>query len=184
MTFKELGLTDSLLAGIDSMGYKTATPVQSQVIQPILAGKDIIASAQTGTGKTAAFAIPILHHMYLDRQKNHGPRKIRALIVTPTRELAIQIRNLRIKVNNLLSKLREHDSYTLEGQAENARFDSLVSTCCFDEDGNRVFTSVDDYYDKIYGEYPASTYGNTVTKTVIPTDFDCSFRNPTKSSKR
>ena len=88
MTFKELGLTDSLLAGIDSMGYKTATPVQSQVIQPILAGKDIIASAQTGTGKTAAFLLPIVNKIITEP---HEESKINALIIVPTRELAIQI---------------------------------------------------------------------------------------------
>ena len=88
MTFKELGLTDSLLAGIDSMGYKTATPVQSQVIQPILAGKDIIASAQTGTGKTAAFLLPIVNKIITEP---HDENKINALIIVPTRELAIQI---------------------------------------------------------------------------------------------
>ena len=88
MTFKELGLTDSLLAGIDSMGYKTATPVQSQVIQPILAGKDIIASAQTGTGKTAAFLLPIVNKIITEP---HDESKINALIIVPTRELAIQI---------------------------------------------------------------------------------------------
>jgi hypothetical protein len=88
LTFKELGLTDSLLAGIDSMGYKTATPVQSQVIQPILAGKDIIASAQTGTGKTAAFLLPIVNKIITEP---HEESKINALIIVPTRELAIQI---------------------------------------------------------------------------------------------
>jgi len=88
LTFKELGLTDSLLAGIDSMGYKTATPVQSQVIQPILTGKDIIASAQTGTGKTAAFLLPIVNKIITEP---HEESKINALIIVPTRELAIQI---------------------------------------------------------------------------------------------
>lgn len=88
MTFKELGLADSLLAGIDSMGYKTATPIQSQVIQPILEGKDIIASAQTGTGKTAAFLLPIVHKLITEP---HSESKINALVIVPTRELAIQI---------------------------------------------------------------------------------------------
>ncbi|MHA8051565.1 DEAD/DEAH box helicase [Aquirufa sp. ROCK-SH2] len=88
MTFKELGLEDSLLAGIESMGYKTATPVQSQVIQPILAGKDIIASAQTGTGKTAAFLLPIVNKLITEP---HSESHINALIIVPTRELAIQI---------------------------------------------------------------------------------------------
>ncbi len=88
MTFKELGLTDTLLAGIDSMGYKQATPVQEQVILPILAGRDIIASAQTGTGKTGAFLLPIIHKIITEP---HDENKINALIIVPTRELAIQI---------------------------------------------------------------------------------------------
>jgi superfamily II DNA/RNA helicase len=88
LTFKELGLTDTLLAGIDSMGFKQATPVQEQVIQPILAGRDIIASAQTGTGKTGAFLLPIIHKLITEP---HDENKINALIIVPTRELAIQI---------------------------------------------------------------------------------------------
>jgi len=88
LTFKELGLTDTLLAGIDSMGFKQATPVQEQVIQPILAGRDIIASAQTGTGKTGAFLLPIIHKLITEPHDEH---KINALIIVPTRELAIQI---------------------------------------------------------------------------------------------
>lgn len=88
MNFKELGLDEKLLEGIDAMGYETATPVQAQVIQPILAGKDIIASAQTGTGKTAAFLLPIVHKMLTS---HHPAHQINALIIVPTRELAIQI---------------------------------------------------------------------------------------------
>ena len=88
MNFKELGLDGKLLEGIDAMGYETATPVQAQVIQPILAGRDIIASAQTGTGKTAAFLLPIVHKMLTSP---HPAHQINALIIVPTRELAIQI---------------------------------------------------------------------------------------------
>ena len=88
LTFEELGLSPQLLDGISSMGYKTATPVQSQVIQPILAGRDILASAQTGTGKTAAFLLPIIHKLITEP---HPEDHINALIIVPTRELAIQI---------------------------------------------------------------------------------------------
>lgn len=70
------------------MGFKQATPVQEQVIQPILAGRDIIASAQTGTGKTGAFLLPIIHKLITEP---HDENKINALIIVPTRELAIQI---------------------------------------------------------------------------------------------
>ncbi len=88
MNFRELGLDDRLLEGIDAMGYENATPVQEQVIQPILQGKDIIASAQTGTGKTAAFLLPIVHKILTTPHPAHS---INALIIVPTRELAIQI---------------------------------------------------------------------------------------------
>lgn len=91
MSFKELGVTDPILRAIEAEGYTQPTPIQQQAIPILMRGKDLLGCAQTGTGKTAAFAIPILQHLMLDRQKSNGPRKIRALIVTPTRELAIQI---------------------------------------------------------------------------------------------
>jgi superfamily II DNA/RNA helicase len=78
LTFEELGLSPQILDGISSMGYKTATPVQSQVIQPILAGRDILASAQTGTGKTAAFLLPIIHKLITEP---HPEDQINALIM-------------------------------------------------------------------------------------------------------
>ncbi len=88
MNFTELGLDARLLEGIDAMGYETATPVQEQVIQPILQGKDIIASAQTGTGKTAAFLLPVVNKIITEP---HDAHLINALIIVPTRELAVQI---------------------------------------------------------------------------------------------
>jgi len=88
LKFTELGLHERLLEGIEAMGYETATPVQQQVIEPILAGKDIIASAQTGTGKTAAFLLPLIHKMLT---APHSEHHINALIIVPTRELAVQI---------------------------------------------------------------------------------------------
>lgn len=88
MNFTELGLDTRLLEGIDAMGYSTATPVQEQVIQPILQGKDIIASAQTGTGKTAAFLLPVVNKII---SEPHDAHLINALVIVPTRELAVQI---------------------------------------------------------------------------------------------
>lgn len=88
MNFTELGLDTRLLEGIDAMGYETATPVQEQVIQPILDGKDIIASAQTGTGKTAAFLLPVVNKIITEPHDSH---LINAVIIVPTRELAVQI---------------------------------------------------------------------------------------------
>jgi ATP-dependent RNA helicase RhlE len=90
MTFKELDLLEPILNALEIKGYSTPTPIQQQAIPIILSGSDIMGCAQTGTGKTAAFAIPILQNLY-KTQKNEGRRKIRSLILTPTRELAIQI---------------------------------------------------------------------------------------------
>ncbi len=92
MTFKELGIIDPILKALKNEGYTHPTQIQEQAIPTLLKGRDLLGCAQTGTGKTAAFAVPILQHIYLDNSRNHkGPGKIQALIVTPTRELAIQI---------------------------------------------------------------------------------------------
>jgi ATP-dependent RNA helicase RhlE len=91
MTFENLGVIDPILQALKAEGYTHPTPIQEQSIPVLLRGKDLLGCAQTGTGKTAAFAVPILQHLYLDKQRFNFPRKIRALIVTPTRELAIQI---------------------------------------------------------------------------------------------
>lgn len=89
MPFSNLGLCDPILRAIDDLGYSAPTPIQKQAIPVILAGKDLIATAQTGTGKTASFVLPILE-MFNKERKLRGKR-IRALILTPTRELAVQI---------------------------------------------------------------------------------------------
>jgi len=91
MTFEELHLVEPILKALEEQGYTNPTPIQEQSIPILLRGKDLLGCAQTGTGKTAAFAIPILQHLYLDKLNNKGKRTIKALIVTPTRELAIQI---------------------------------------------------------------------------------------------
>ncbi len=91
MTFRNLGIIDPILRALSGEGYTHPTPIQEQAIPILLSGKDLLGCAQTGTGKTAAFAIPILQHLYMERQQSVGQRKVRALIVTPTRELAIQI---------------------------------------------------------------------------------------------
>lgn len=91
MTFKQLGLAEPILKALDEEGYENPTPIQEQSIPILLQGKDLLGVAQTGTGKTAAFGIPILHHLYTSNKDSSGRRKIRALVVTPTRELAIQI---------------------------------------------------------------------------------------------
>ncbi|TFW11510.1 DEAD/DEAH box helicase [Massilia arenosa] len=90
MTFASLGLIDSLLSALDTLGYRTPTPVQAQSIPAVLAGRDLLAAAQTGTGKTAGFALPLLQRLVME-----GPQVssncVRALVLVPTRELAEQV---------------------------------------------------------------------------------------------
>ena len=88
MLFNELGLSAELLRAVEEQGYEKPTPIQHQAIPHILQGHDILAGAQTGTGKTAGFTLPMLQ--LLEKQPS-GPRKVRALILTPTRELAAQV---------------------------------------------------------------------------------------------
>ena len=90
MSFKDLRLSQSLLDALNAVGYTTPTPIQAQSIIPILEGNDIFGCAQTGTGKTAAFALPLLQILDHPEQVK-GKRPIKALILAPTRELAIQI---------------------------------------------------------------------------------------------
>ncbi len=90
MKFEDLNLHPTLLKAVKAQNYTTPTAIQKQAIPLILKENDVLGSAQTGTGKTAAFALPILHHLIKEKQ-NNNQQKIRALVVTPTRELAIQI---------------------------------------------------------------------------------------------
>jgi ATP-dependent RNA helicase RhlE len=89
MSFKDLGLSDALLKAIKDKGYTTPSPIQVKAIPHILEGKDVMASAQTGTGKTAGFTLPVLQ--YLSETKHPKYRPVRALVLTPTRELAAQV---------------------------------------------------------------------------------------------
>lgn len=105
MTFNELNIIAPILDAVAAEGYANPTPIQQQAIPHVLAGKDLLGCAQTGTGKTAAFAIPILQLLSHPQQQQNGHRTIQVLILTPTRELAIQIddnfraygKNLRLK---------------------------------------------------------------------------------------
>lgn len=89
MSFTELGLSDEIVRAVTEQGYSTPTPIQSQAIPAVLRGGDLLAGAQTGTGKTAGFTLPILHR--LAGRKRSSPGHVRALILTPTRELAAQV---------------------------------------------------------------------------------------------
>ena len=91
MAFKKLDLIDPILKALVAEGYTVPTPIQAQSIPLILERRDLLGCAQTGTGKTAAFAIPILQILVQQKQEERGPRNIKVLILTPTRELAIQI---------------------------------------------------------------------------------------------
>lgn len=89
MSFQSLGLSEALLKAISKKGYTTPSPIQQKAIPPVLEGKDVLASAQTGTGKTAGFTLPLLHILSENPKDKYRP--IRALILTPTRELAAQV---------------------------------------------------------------------------------------------
>ena len=106
MTFKDLKLNKPILKALSEKNYEVPTPIQEYTIPLILDKKDIIASAQTGTGKTAAFALPILQLLYDKQEAGKKGKKTRALVVSPTRELAIQINenfNRYSKFTNLKS---------------------------------------------------------------------------------
>lgn len=91
MLFENLNLIEPILKALKNEGYTNPTPIQEQAIPVVLEGKDLLGCAQTGTGKTAAFAIPILQVLHQQKAVQRGPKQIKALILTPTRELAIQI---------------------------------------------------------------------------------------------
>ena len=97
MSFEKMGLSKSLVRAIRDEGYTTATPIQTQAIPNVLAGRDLMGCAQTGTGKTAAFALPVLHKLgdgdrrSSDSKNKRRTRPIRTLVVVPTRELAVQV---------------------------------------------------------------------------------------------
>ncbi|WP_339489664.1 DEAD/DEAH box helicase [Pseudomonas sp. EL_65y_Pfl2_R95] len=114
MSFASLGLSEALVRAVESAGYTQPTPVQQRAIPAALQGRDLMVAAQTGTGKTGGFALPILERLFPnghpDREQRHGPKQPRVLVLTPTRELAAQV----------------HDSFKLY-----ARDLKFVSACIF-----------------------------------------------------
>ena len=116
MLFKELELIEPILKALETEGYTNPTPIQEQAIPSALAGKDILGCAQAGTGKTAAFSIPILQLVCQSQLNGNFTRGIKALILTPTRELAIQIdesiaaygKNLRISHEVIFGGVSQH----------------------------------------------------------------------------
>lgn len=91
MSFDSLGLSADILRAVAEQGYSEPTPIQRQAIPVVLAGRDLLASAQTGTGKTAGFTLPMLQKLSATATPIRGRRPVRALILTPTRELAAQV---------------------------------------------------------------------------------------------
>jgi ATP-dependent RNA helicase RhlE len=134
MTFDQLNLIKPILDALQTEGYTTPTPIQAQTIPLLLEGKDVLGCAQTGTGKTAAFAIPILQLMTqsMSQSKDRGNRHIKALVLTPTRELAIQIeesfkaygRNLNLRYLTVFGGVSQHS----QTQALRNGIDILVAT--------------------------------------------------------
>lgn len=129
MKFTDLKIIKPILDALEKQGYETPTPIQQKAIPPILEKRDLLGSAQTGTGKTAAFAIPILQNLS-ENKENH--KQIKALILTPTRELAIQIeenfqaygKNLPLKTTVIFGGVKQHQ------QEQNLRkgIDILIAT--------------------------------------------------------
>src|SRR3954466_7968687 len=89
--FAALGLRPELLKALTSLGYEEPTPIQREAIPPLLAGKDLLGQAATGTGKTAAFALPLIQQLNDDQDRRREKQRVRALILVPTRELAMQV---------------------------------------------------------------------------------------------
>ena len=100
MSFKSLGLTAAFVKAVEEKGYTTPSLIQQKTIPIILEGKDVLASAQTGTGKTAGFTLPVLQYLTKTKQQKNGP--LRALVLTPTRELAVQVHE----------NIKEYSKYT------------------------------------------------------------------------
>ena len=93
--FDDLGLDPKVLKVLKDVGYETPSPIQAEAIPPLLAGQHVVGLAQTGTGKTAAFALPILHRLIHPR-KQTAPKSCRVLVLSPTRELSGQIQDLSL----------------------------------------------------------------------------------------
>ena len=90
-SFKDLCLAPSILKNLEALGFTTPTPIQEQTIPALLSGRDVLGQAQTGTGKTAAFGLPLAQQLISDDTPRKGKRPLRGLVIAPTRELALQI---------------------------------------------------------------------------------------------
>src|SRR3970040_1300622 len=111
MSFKSLGLSDEIARAVSERGYPDPTPIQAQAIPVILKGGDLMGGAQTGTGKTAGFTLPILQRLAEQPGGTHGRTPVRALILVPTRELAAQVQASVHTYGKHLPKLRSLSVY-------------------------------------------------------------------------
>ncbi len=131
MSFENLNLHPSIIKAINEAGYTTPTPIQEQAIPELLAGYDVMASAQTGTGKTAAFMLPALHHLAVpSKVRSRGPRIV---VLTPTRELALQVSEAATKYGKYLSRIKVVSilggmPYPLQNRLLSQPVDILVAT--------------------------------------------------------
>ncbi len=123
MSFELLGLKSELLRAVADKGYTTPSPIQSQAIPAVLSGRDLIAGAQTGTGKTAAFILPMLQHLTASPSTSRAPR---ALVLTPTRELAAQVAE---SARNYGKYLRVRTAVVFGGVSINPQIDALRAGC-------------------------------------------------------
>ncbi len=125
MTFASLGLTPNIANLVESLGYKTPTPIQTAAIPVVLEQKDLMAGAQTGTGKTAAFALPLLHKITQFKEAN-STSSIQVLVLTPTRELAQQVHASFVRYSQGLSV---HSVVVYGGASINVQLDALKQGC-------------------------------------------------------
>ncbi len=127
-TFTELPLSAALQQKLAAAQFITLTPIQAKAISPALEGKDVIGTAQTGTGKTLAFLIPIIEMLRAESSKNGAPKNVRALVLLPTRELAMQVHE---QYEQLRDKNMPKAALVIGGVAEKAQINSLRSGCEF-----------------------------------------------------
>ena len=121
MSFSSLGLKPELVRALDAMGYTSPTPIQERAIPRVLEGRDLLAGAQTGTGKTAAFSLPVLQRLH-DAAPQRGPRPPRALVLTPTRELALQVHD---NIRSYAKHLRLSSTVVFGGAGMNPQLEAL-----------------------------------------------------------
>jgi ATP-dependent RNA helicase RhlE len=122
MSFDSLGLQAELVRAVQELGYTQPTPIQSRGIPAVLEGRDLLAAAQTGTGKTAAFALPLLQKLHEDQPNPRGSRAPRALVLVPTRELAAQVEQ---SITDFGAHLRQQSALIFGGVSPRPQIDTL-----------------------------------------------------------